>query len=301
MRLGKIDLNLFVVFDAVYQERNVTKVATRLNLTQPAVSNALNRLRETFDDQLFIRTSEGMVPTPIADSVVNDVSSALTLLGNSVSHNAKFDPENSEKVFQVAMNDLAESLLMSDVHLAVQAQAPNISIASYYINRTAAVEDLKSGVNDLLIDIPTVNAKNFESEALMGLPYVCAYRKGGTYSRKKLTIKEYLKADHIHVSSRRKGRGQVDIALDRLGLTRTIKVSVKDYLVASKMTSETDLLWTVPKALAETLPLDFKSLPFDVAPLELRLFWHKSASADPANRWLRNVLIKIAHQSFKNC
>ena len=99
MRLDRVDLNLFVVFDALYRERSVTRVATHLNLTQPAVSNALSRLRQTFEDPLFVRSPDGMAPTPVADSVVADVKEALALLSRSVAVNAHFDPVRAEKVF----------------------------------------------------------------------------------------------------------------------------------------------------------------------------------------------------------
>lgn len=135
VRLDRLDLNLFVVLDAIYRERSVTKVAAQLSLTQPAVSNALGRLRQTFDDPLFVRTPEGMKPTPVADSVINDVRQALTLLGRSVDTLAQFDPKTSDKVFNLGMNDLAESLLLPKLRALLKEQAPGVSITSYYVER----------------------------------------------------------------------------------------------------------------------------------------------------------------------
>ncbi|MCV6614006.1 MAG: LysR family transcriptional regulator, partial [Cellvibrionaceae bacterium] len=154
MRLGKIDLNLFVLLDAIYRERSVTKVAMQLSLTQPAVSNALSRLRQTFDDPLFIRTPEGMVPTPVAESVIQDVRKALNLLGRSVDISAKFEPQQSDKVFNLGMNDLAESLLLPKLRERLKSEAPNIAITSYYVERRTATEELKAGIIDLLVDTP---------------------------------------------------------------------------------------------------------------------------------------------------
>ena len=293
MRLEKIDLNLFVVFDAIYRERSVTKVAVLLNLTQPAVSNALSRLRQTFDDRLFVRTPEGMVPTPVADSVVRDVREALALLGNSVGVNARFEPATSEKVFRLGMNDLAESLLLPRLHSSIQAAAPNISITSYYVARDAATEDLRAGGIDLLLDTPLVKSKELHQARLGKLPYVLAMRPGHPLANKKLSIDAYLAGEHIHVSSRRKGRGQMDVALHNLGYRRRVTMRVHNYLVAARITAETNLLWTVPKVLADSLPLLTTPLPFTVDPLAWNLYWSKSAENDPANQWMREILGKV--------
>ncbi|MGS2722307.1 LysR family transcriptional regulator [Porticoccus sp. GXU_MW_L64] len=291
MRLGRLDLNLFVVFDAVYRERSVTKVAQTLNLTQPAVSNALSRLREMFDDPLFVRTSEGMMPTPVADTVVGDVKSALALLEKSAGINAHFSPESAEKLYRLSMNDLAESLFLSPLYAELKKRAPKMSLSSYYIDRQSATADLKSAAIDFLVDTPLVRAKEFHFQEVIKLPYVCAVRQGHPLASKKLTLDRYIESEHIHVSSRRKGRGQADVAVNKMGLQRNIGMRVKDYLVAARVTRTTDLVWTAPKVLAESLPLVVKPLPFDVEPLELILYWHKSADTDPANQWFRDLFI----------
>jgi len=297
MRLEKIDLNLFVVFDAIYRERSVTKVAVLLNLTQPAVSNALSRLRQTFDDPLFVRTPEGMAPTPVADSVVGDVREALALLGRSVGVNARFEPATSEKVFRLGMQDLAESLLLPRLHAAVKKVAPKVSITSYYVAREAATEELKAGVIDLLLDAALVNAKELGQAALAELPYVVAMRAGHPLAGKALTVEDYLAAEHLHVSSRRKGRGQMDVALHKLGYRRRVTMRVQSYMVGARIAEQTDLLWTVPRVLAETLPLQIAELPFSVEPLAWNLYWHKNADSDPANTWMREMLRRVVAEN----
>ena len=112
MRLDRVDLNLFVMFDVIYTERNLTRAAEVLSITQPAVSNALNRLRDVFDDELFVRNPRGMEPTPVADNIIVQVREALTLLNFSLNEGAIFDPLRTEKTFHLSMNDLAEFLLL---------------------------------------------------------------------------------------------------------------------------------------------------------------------------------------------
>ncbi|WP_295801888.1 LysR family transcriptional regulator [uncultured Microbulbifer sp.] len=296
MRLDKVDLNLFVVFDALYRERSVTRVAQLLNLTQPAVSNALGRLRQTFDDQLFVKTREGMCPTPVADSVVADVREALSLLGRSVGVNARFDPARSERVFRLGMNDLAESLLLPSLHERVRRAAPGVAITSYYVEREAATADLKGGVIDLLLDAPAVNARELGWCSLGALPYVVAMRPEHPLASAPLSLDSYLAAEHLHVSSRRKGRGQVDMALHGLGMRRMVAMRVQNYLVAARITAGTDLLWTVPRVLADTLPLTTVSLPFVVEPLSWNLYWHKSAEDDPASCWMRDMVAGVTSE-----
>ncbi|BFM15122.1 LysR family transcriptional regulator [Maricurvus nonylphenolicus] len=294
MRLEKVDLNLFVLFDAIYREGSVTKVAQRLNLTQPAVSNALSRLRQTFDDPLFVRTPSGMVPTPVAESVIGDVRKALTLLGKSVGAAASFDPKTAEKQFCIGMNDLAQTLLLAPLRKLLRDQAPNSSLHTYYVDRQTAADDLKSGNLDVVLDSPGLfNAREMGSKNLAQLPYVVAMGDQCSLNSKKVSLEDYLSAEHLHVSSRRKGRGQVDIALHGLGYKRKIKMRVQGYLVAERLTESTDLVWTVPEILAQQANLKTAALPFEVEPLGWSLFWHKSAADDPANQWLRSVVSDI--------
>ncbi|MBN7795991.1 LysR family transcriptional regulator [Parahaliea mediterranea] len=293
MRLDKLDLNLFILFDALYQERSVTRVAVLLNLTQPAVSNALARLRQAFDDPLFVRTPDGMAPTPVADNIVGDVREALALLRRSAGVNARFDPATSEKTFRLGMNDLAEFLLLPGLRAIVSEQAPRLSISSYYVSRDGAAEELKAGRSDLLLDAPVFNARGLEQQRLGEFPYVVAMRRGHPLARRKLTEKAYLQGEHLHVSSRRRGRGQVDIALHNRGARRRVVMRVQNYLVAARIAQQTDLLWTVPRVLLPLLDLAWRPLPFAVEPLVWHLFWHGNAEGDPASRWMRERLQQL--------
>lgn len=290
MRLDKLDLNLFVVFDAIYRERSVTKVAALLNLTQPAVSNALNRLRQQFNDPLFVRTTEGMAPTPVAENIISDIQQALVLLGKSVVSSARFDASRSTQHFRLAMNDMAEAMLLANIHQGIQQEAPKISLSSYYVERSIATEELKAGVVDVLIDSSNVNAKDLCHKALASIPYVCAIRPDHPLAGKRLTLKQYLNAQHVHVSSRRRGRGQVDIALHKLGHQRDIRIRLPHYLAAAQLVLDSDLLLTLPQQLAKTLPLKRLKLPFAMETLDWRLYWHVSSDADPANIWLREKI-----------
>lgn len=290
MRLEKIDLNLFVLFDALYQERGVTKVAQRLNITQPAVSNALGRLRQTFDDPLFVRTPSGMAPTPVADNVIVDVRKALSLLGKSVAGGAKFDPEYSEKEFRLGMNDMAQALVFPLLLKRIRSLAADVRISCYYVDRQSATDDLKSGALDMLLDSPSVNAREFNQQELAQLPYVVVTSKKYAKKMGSLTLENYIAGHHLHVSSRRSGRGQVDIALHAKGLKRAVSLRLQNYLVAERVTAENDIFWTAPKLLADQTRLLQSQPPLTVEPLVWNLYWHKSAEEDSANQWMREQI-----------
>jgi len=290
MLLHKIDLNLFVIFDTIYREKNITRAASQLNLTQPAVSNALRRLRESFDDALFVRTSNGMSPTPVADGAIGDIRKALELMRNTVGAQDRFNPVKSQTTFHLGMNDLAEALLLPKLHESIRRDAPNVSVTSYYVARENAAQELKAGKIDLLLDAPVNNARGLCLEPLKQLPYVLAMRRGHPLAKEEVCLKKYLAAEHLHVSSRRQGRGQVDIALNRMGKRRQISVRIQNYLVAAKIAQETDLLWTTPEILASSLNLHTTGLPFEVDPLVWNLYWARNTEQDPANSWMRAKL-----------
>ncbi|TGD75311.1 LysR family transcriptional regulator [Mangrovimicrobium sediminis] len=287
MRLDRIDLNLFVVFEAVYRERSVTRVAQELHLTQPAVSNALGRLRQAFADQLFVRTPQGMQPTPVADNVIGDVRRALLLLQDSIGVGAQFDPQSSEKVFRLAVNDLLLTLLLPVLHRRLLPEAPGVVLQAFYPGREAAVAELKAGDIDLLVDSPQINARELGQAPLACLPYVVAMRPGHPLASSPLTLDAYLGADHLHVSGRPRGRGHVDIALHALGRRRQVKVRLQHHAPAAALTADSDLLWTTTELAARNSGLHCVPPPFAVEPLALNLYYSRSAAEDPANRWLR--------------
>lgn len=300
MRLDKVDLNLFVVFDALYRERSVTRVAQRLHLTQPAVSNALNRLRQSFDDPLFVRSPRGMQPTPVADAVSADVQRALALLQKSVGGQYRFDPAESTRVFRLGMNDLAQGIVLPGLQRAIADRAPGVSVQAYYPGRDGAVEQLKAGDLDLLIDVPQLNARELEQLRLGSIPYRLALSAGHPLAGKPPGMADYLEAEHVHVSSRARGRGQVDLALHNCGQRRRVTMRVQHYAVAAAITAGSQLLWTAPASALAQPGLVVSALPFAVEALALNLYWHRSADQDPANAWMRELLTSEFEHALLN-
>lgn len=294
MRLTQIDLNLFVVFETIYAKRNLTRAAEVLCISQPAVSNALSRMRKTFNDQLFVSTPHGMVPTPVAENIVDRVGEALQLLNASVQEADLFLPIKSKRVFRVSMNDLTEALLLPALGELLQRQAPDIRIESYFLSRRDVARELAAGALDLAIDAPLIHAPQLCHFPLMSARYVCMLRSGHPLAGQELSLKDYLELGHIHVSSRREGHGHVDAALSKLGKSRKIQMRVQHYLMAPLIAMRTDLALTVPSGLAQGYDARQLELPFALPALETHLYWHRSADQDQANVWLRGQLQKLA-------
>ncbi|MBM7061945.1 LysR family transcriptional regulator [Pseudomonas sp. UL073] len=297
MNLNKVDLNLFIVFDAIYTEANLTRAGQIVGITQPAVSNALARLRETFNDPLFVRTAQGMVPTPMAQNIIGPVRNALQQLRVSVQESRIFNPAQANKTFRISMTDLSEEILLPSLFQRLRRQAPAVQIESFQAKRRETTKELAAGRLDFAVDAPLNTDPQVRHVKLLHDRYVCAMRKGHPLAKDKLTLEEYLSLTHIQISSRRSGLGYVDLALGKMGIQRKIALRSQHYLMSTMILRETDMAMTVPERFARSHGLHFVSLPVaDVPALETHLYWHESTDQDPANRWMREQIIELSQQ-----
>lgn len=296
MNLHKVDLNLFIVFDAIYTEANLTRAGQIVGITQPAVSNALARLRETFNDPLFVRTAQGMVPTPMAQNIIAPVRNALQLLRVSVQESRTFNPLQANKTFRISMTDLTEAVIFPPLFQRLRRLAPNVKIESMLAKRRETTKELAAGRLDFAMDAPLNTDPQVRHVKLLEDRYVCAMRRGHPLARDKLSVEEYLSLSHIHISSRRSGLGMVDLALGKMGLQRKIALRSQHYMMATQVIQHTDMAVTVPERFARRHDLHQAALPVDIPPLETHIYWHESTDQDPANRWMREQMIEIAQQ-----
>lgn len=301
MRLSGINLNLLLVFDAVESERNLTRAAEVLNVTQPAVSNALARLRRLFGDPLFVATPEGMAPTPLARDMAGRIRRALRLMESCLDVSSPFEPQSARRTVMLSFTDLAEALLLPALMSRLMSTAPALALRSYYVPRSELPQELGAGSLDLAVDVPLVNDTSLSHEPLLRAEYGCAVRRGHPIlrSRRRPSLERYLSLGHVHVSSRRRGIGVVEQSLRQLGHRRTLAVRVRDYTAAAHIVEETDLACAMPKVLARRSGLQVVALPFEVPPLEMHLYWHRSADADPMGSWLRSEMKAVAEAAQK--
>ncbi|EJN33937.1 transcriptional regulator [Pseudomonas sp. GM84] len=296
MNLSKVDLNLFIVFDAIYTEANLTRAGQIVGITQPAVSNALSRLRETFNDPLFVRTAQGMVPTPMAQNIIGPVRNALALLRTSVQESRIFNPQQANKTFRISMTDLTEAVILPPLFQRLRRLAPSVLIESFPCKRRETTKELAAGRLDFAVDAPLNTDPQVRHVKLMQDRYVCALRPGHPLADAKLTLDAYLGMTHIHISSRRNGLGYVDLALGKMGVQRKVALRSQHYLMASQVLQQTDMAMTVPERFARRHQLRYQPLPVDVPALETHLYWHESTDQDPANRWMREQIIELCER-----
>lgn len=293
MNLKETDLNLFIAFDVIYTEKNLTKAGQVLGITQPAVSNALSRLRELFGDELFIRTSKGMIPTPVANQIIKDVRSALSLIQNTISETEKFDPSIAEMTFKISIGDSSEYRLLPLLIKELAEIAPKIKVETYLTPRKDAPRELASGTIDFSIDPPVHSDPHLKHEKIYEEDYVMIVRKDHPIlSLKEITIEDYLKLSHIHISNRKTGLGHVDMALYRLGLSRDISLRAQHFLVAPYIVEQSDLAITTTKGFAVDRDLAWRELPFEIEPLILHLYWHEAKDSDPSTKWMKDLMLK---------
>lgn len=296
MSYQQLDLNLLKVFDAIYAERNLTRAARILNISQPAVSNALQRLRESLDDPLFIRERRGVTPTPFADSLAAPVQNALQLVRSGLSSREAFTPQQSQRTFRVSMNDPAEALFLPSLVLEMAKLAPTVDIHSSYVGRHELANEMAVGAVDLAIEVPMPNDGRLQHSELINESYACVVRPKHRALNKEFTLENYLALEHVHVSARRRGLGHVDRALADQGITRHIKVRTRNPGLAASIVKNTDLSMSVPERFAGYYNLKPLPLPFEVPPLAWRLYWPVRSEYDPGNIWLRQLIIDIAER-----
>ena len=293
MNLKETDLNLFIAFDVIYTEKNLTKAGQVLGITQPAVSNALSRLRELFGDDLFIRTSKGMIPTPVANQIIKDVRSALSLIQNTISETEKFDPSIAEMTFKISIGDSSEYRLLPLLIKELAEIAPKIKVETYLTPRKDAPRELASGTIDFSIDPPVHSDPHLRHEKIYEEDYVMIVRKDHPIlNLKEITIEDYLKLSNIHISNRKTGLGHVDMALYRLGLSRDISLRAQHFLVAPYIVEQSDLAITTTKGFAVDRDLAWRELPFEIEPLILHLYWHEAKDSDPSTKWMKDLMLK---------
>ena len=293
MKIKDTDLNLFIAFDVIYTEKNLTKSGQVLGITQPAVSNALARLRDLFNDELFIRTSRGMIPTPVANQLIGDIRNALSLIQNTISVSEKFDPSTAEMTFKISIGDTSEYRLLPLLIKELAEIAPKVKVETYLTPRKDAPRELASGAIDFSIDPPLQSDQHLKHEKIYQEDYVMIVRKDHPILKKqKITIEDYLDLSHIHISNRKTGMGHVDMTLYKLGLSRDIYLRAQHFLVAPYIVEQSDMAITTTKGFAVDRNLAWRELPFDIDPLVLHLYWHENNDNESSSKWMRDLMLK---------
>jgi len=218
VHLSRIDLNLFVVFDAIYTEAGITRASKQLSLTQPAISHALGRLRDLFDDPLFLRQGKTMIPTPLARVMIDPVRQALQGFEATLKRVDRFDPATARKHFTVGMRDVRELNLLPNLLRTITRTAPFIDIAVVRAERKQLEAELAAGTLDAAIDVRLALSDEVRRQLIGAERLVVVARPRHPTVKRELDLETYLSQEHILVSSRRRGFGVEDYELSRQGL-----------------------------------------------------------------------------------
>jgi len=297
MHISRVDLNLFVVLDTIYTEGGLTRASHKLNITQPAVSHALARLRELFNDPLFERRGHSMVPTPLTRSLIEPVRASLRVLESTLHKVDRFDPATASKRFVLGLRDVLEPIALPPLMRRLAVEAPSVEVATAHVDRRNLESELSAGSVDVAIDVLLPASDKLRFRRISTDRLVVLARRDHPALQAGLDLETYLAAGHILVSSRRRGRGLEDHELARRGLQRSIRLRCQHYFAASHVVSQTDLLVTMPERHAAVANRRFDNLvfpfPIEGPTLEAYLYWHANAEDDPANRWLREQLVEL--------
>ncbi|MEJ6021266.1 LysR family transcriptional regulator [Ramlibacter sp. PS4R-6] len=308
-----LDLNLLRVFDQVMAERNLTRAARNLAMTQPAVSNALSRLREQLGDQLVTRSGYGVEPTPRALALWPSIADALRQLEASITP-GDFVASEANNTFVLAMADATGAELMPGMVEIIERDAPGVTVRVLPLTTRDPRRLLDEGQIDLAVGFfPAVLADltaqaqqggmaAFDHQRLYDGRYVCVMREGHPLARGPLTLKRYCAAHHLLVSFSGRPFGFVDEALASLGLKRRVVLTVNQFFTAGRVVSTSDLLTVLPShfvrvtGIADQLVL--RELPFEVPPVHVDALWHRRASQRSDHAWLRLAIAASAQKAF---
>ena len=300
MKISSFDLNLFVILNAIYTEGSLTKAAEVVGITQPAVSNALSRLREKFDDDLFVRTGTGMVPTQKTENIISDIQSALSLMQQSVNQPNSFDPAVTERNFKLSLGDITEGRVLPYMMKEIYKNAPNISVGSYNYRRIDQVHALATNNLDFVVDPVIPDSDEINSYKVFQDYFVVIHREGHPIQKiKNLTVDDLLSQKFINVSNRRKGLHMVDLELEKTGHRRDIALRCQHFLIAPEIIRETDAVIMATHSFAKSNDLPFVEIPQELPQMEYFLSWHKSDEGDGGHEWMKDLIIKAFEEAQK--
>ncbi|WP_263079132.1 LysR family transcriptional regulator [Endozoicomonas sp. Mp262] len=307
MNIARVDLNLLVYLDVLLREKNVTRAAEQLGITQPALSNGLRRLRKLFNDPLLVRTSDGMTPTERALELRPKICDALYTLEQAIQPNMPFSPISSHRVFRIMASDYAESTLIPKLLRQLRIQAPHITL-DVLTPSDVSFYDVEQGRVDMAINRFDTLPQSFHHTILWRDGFSCVISKSNPILE-EFTLSNYLTARHIWASKTGMGigvgvnpedvqkLGWVDEALSQLGYKRDISVFTRHYQVAMLLSGQNDLIATLPTKLAHqqqgNSSLVVLAPPFDIPPIELTLAWSPLLHHSPDHQWLRRVIKSI--------
>jgi DNA-binding transcriptional LysR family regulator len=298
MRFHNLDLNLLALLDRLITERSVSATALQLRMTQPAVSNALARLRLHFRDDLMVQVGRRMEPTAFALSLQDRIREALQQLESIANAQGSFDPTTADRTFSLLTSDYVFLVFITDVLRRLAIEAPGVRLRVMLTTENS--EDLlRKGEVDFLILPEQLTVADHPTAPLFSDRFTCIVWSGNTEVGEKLSLEQYLAAQHISTSLGPSNVAHIEQqALDSLGVTRKIAAFAPNFTLVADAVVETPYIATIhsrsARRLAERLPIRLVEPPLPIPPFTETIQWHRGRSTDPAAMWLRSFLSDCA-------
>lgn len=300
MNLRQLDLNLLTVFDAIQTERNLTRAAKRVGLSQPAMSNALARLRQAVGDPLFKRTSQGMIPTARALQLAEPIRQALDLIQNGLRSRPEFDHGSSRRTFVIAAEDYGEVVILPRLLDWLVRVAPGVSVQVRPEPGSRLQRELEDGSVDMAIDFFRLRSKGFTSQHILEDALVTMARTDHPLAGENINLTDYVELPHVVLKPRTSTVPVVDRALERLQRIRTIAAHVPHFMSMPLIVQKSDLLCTLPRRMADVFADNFRlrvlKTPIELPTVPVYLLWHTSLDKDPGHRWLRSAVSELCRR-----
>ncbi|HEU4726791.1 MAG TPA: LysR family transcriptional regulator [Kofleriaceae bacterium] len=291
VRLDQLDLNLLHVFDVIAREGSLSAAARTLSITQSAVSHALARLRGQLGDPLFVRRGRGVTPTPLARRLTPAIGEAMAVLSRALASRREFAPRLDVPRVTLAVPDELEPMVLPLLHARMSRVVPQIVLASVRIDRARLRGDLWTRKLDVVLDVP----QRTPAEVLHEPLFSDAFCVAASRRRSRLDRAAYVAAGHVAVSSRPTGPAMEDFLLSARGVERRVAVRCRRYETALAIAAASDLLLTLPRWQAihhragpPGIPVRLFRAPVPLPPMQVRMYWHRQADDDPAQRWIRD-------------
>lgn len=295
MNLRKIDLNLLVIFDAIYSAGNISHAAKSLGMSQPTISNALTRLRDTVGDPLFTRAGRGIEPTPKAIQMIGPVREALQMIQSGVSDSGSFDPATSKRHFRMVLLDQLEPMLMPPIIRKIQ-DFKTITLETLHVWKTPVIERLNDGSLDLLLSTYASDLGDFNCTSLGRAEVAMIARRGHPAIDGEVTLEQFRSLGHIALVQELRNLTRTDELLRAMGIDRHIAYTVTKFWSFPYLVAETDLIAMIPaefaRLAAKNYPIEVYPTPFEMPKQKVYMTWKKNRDNDPGHRWLREQIVE---------
>ncbi len=294
MDIRRLDLNLLLLMDGLYRELNLSAVARRLGLSQPAASAGLRKLRDFFGDPLFLSTGRGMRPTPFAEAIAAPVSSILAIVHRDILRKPVFVPQESERTFTVTTPDIGLLVFLPPILQRMRAEAPRANLRCVACPHGELEEKMERGEIDMAIGyFPDLTGPNVVTEDLVDHPFTCIVSERHPTIGDRLSLEQFLAADHLVVSQPGRSQEIFERRVRELKLQRRVRLQLPHFMSVPQLIAQSDMIATVPYSLGAwyaDIGLKLLPPPMRIPLIKLKQHWHRRMENEPAIGWLRNVV-----------